>query len=309
MKIHLSFRFGHQFSIVIALLLVVIFDAVSQEQVIKSDVESYPPVSIKNAEIRTFYSDILNREMNIYIKLPAGYYDNTDQVYQALYFTDANRQFHVLADIAGLSEFPRPAEPEIVIVGIGYKIRDMGDWGEWRSRDLTPTNVPASDSSYSKQYSAFFKRQFEVRTGGAPLFLKFINEELFPFIEANYRVSVTERGLGGYSLGGLFSLYVLLTQPELFTIYFAGSPSIGYDKGVLFRLEEEYASINTDIKAKLLMTFGGLEDTTNMKKMAQVLLSRNYPGLSVTTHVFPGENHQSCFPSAIMKALRVLYKR
>lgn len=98
---HLSFRFGNRFSIVIALFLVLIFDAVAQEKVIKTDVESYPPVTIKNAEIRTFYSEVLKREMNIYIKLPASYYDNTDAVYQALYFTDANRQ---LAEKAGLKK-------------------------------------------------------------------------------------------------------------------------------------------------------------------------------------------------------------
>jgi hypothetical protein len=66
------------------------------------------------------------------------------------------------------------------------------------------------------------------------------------------------------------------------------------------------------MNAKLFMSAGMSEDTmmvTNMKKMADLLQSRKYPCLVVETHVFPGENHESCYPSSIMRAIRVLYNR
>jgi predicted alpha/beta superfamily hydrolase len=246
--------------------------------------------------------------------LPLSYNTNPQKIYQAWYFTDANRSFPMVANIESIFDLSpsKPVEPEIIIIGIGYKIKDMGDWASWRARDLTPTNVPSVDSGWAKTLSGFTGRQYEVRTGGAGTFLDFIVKEVFPFVESNYRVSSTNRGIGGYSYGGLFSLYVLFKQPDLFNIYYAGSPSIGHDNAVLFNFEKEYASLHKDIKANLFMSVGGSEDSwtiTNMKKMTDLLKSRNYPGLTVETYVFPDETHQSCYPSSIMRAFRVLYKR
>jgi predicted alpha/beta superfamily hydrolase len=312
MKKHLSFMFGKQLFFLISLLIAALLDASSQDQVIKPDVKNYPSVSIPNTEMRTFYSAILNQEMNIYIKLPVSYNTNPRKVYPAWYFTDANRSFPMVANMVSIFEVPRLVEPEIIVIGIGYKIKDLADWGAWRTRDLTPTNVPALDTSWAKMLTGMTGRQFVVKSGGAATFLDFIVREVFPFVESNYRVSPTDRGIGGYSYGGLFSLYVLFNQPELFSIYYAGSPSIDYDKGVLFSFEKEYESTHKDLNAKLFMSAGGSEDTlmvTNMKKMAELMQSRNYPGLTVETHVFPGETHESCYPSSIMRALRVLYNR
>ena len=304
--------YGKQLFFLISLLTVIVLDASSQGQVTKPDVKTYTSVSVPNTEMRTFYSSILNQEMNIYIKLPISYYHNPQKVYQALYFTDANRSFPMVANMVSIFEVPRLVEPEIIVIGIGYKIKDLADWGAWRTRDLTPTNIPALDTTWATMLTRMTGRQFVVKSGGAATFLEFIVREVFPFVESNYRVSLTGRGIGGYSYGGLFSLYVLFKQPELFSIYYAGSPSIDYDKGVLFNFEREYASTHKDLNAKLFMSAGMSEDTmmvNNMKKMADLIQSRNYPGLTVETHVFPGETHESCYPSSIMRALRVLYNR
>ena len=197
--------------------------------------------------MRTFYSAILNQDMNIYIKLPISYYNNPQKVYPAWYLTDANRSFPMVANMVSIFEVAKLSEPEILVIGIGYKIKDLADWGAWRTRDLTPTNIPALDTSWAKILTSMTGRQFVVKSGGAATFLDFLVKEVFPFVESNYRVSSTGRGIGGYSYGGLFSLYVLFKQPELFSIYYAGSPSIDYDKGVIFNFEKEYAKAHKDI--------------------------------------------------------------
>ena len=312
MKKYYPFRYGKHLFFLMSLLLVALIDAASQDQVIKPEVKNFPSVSIPNTEMRTFYSSILNQEMNIYIKLPISYYNNPQKVYPAWYLTDANRSFPMVANMVSIFEVPKLSEPEILVIGIGYKIKDLADWGSWRTRDLTPTNIPALDTSWAKMLTRMTGRQFVVKSGGAATFLEFITKEAFPFIESNYRVSKTDRGIGGYSYGGLFSLFVLFKQPELFNIYYAGSPSIDYDKGVLFNFEKDYALTHKDLNAKLFMSAGGSEDSLmviNMKKMAELLQSRSYPGLTIETQVFPGENHESCIPSSIMRALRVLYSR
>jgi predicted alpha/beta superfamily hydrolase len=314
MKNHIVFIFGKQLFLMLALFLVSLLNAASQDILMKSDAENYPPVSIPNTEMRVINSKIMNQQMDLYIRLPLSYYSNPQKIYQAWYFTDANRSFPMVANIESLFDVStiKPVDPEIIIIGIGYKISDMSDWAAWRARDLTPTNVPGTDTYWSNALAALMGKQQEVKTGGAAKFIDFIVREVFPFMESNYRVSPAGRGIGGYSYGGLFTLYVLFKQPNLFENYYAGSPSINHDNGILFNYEEEYASTHKNLKAKLFMSAGGAEDSlmiSNMNKMAGLLQSRNYPDLIVETYVFPDESHQSCYPSSIMRAFRVLYKR
>jgi len=304
--------FGKQLVLFLSLLVAAIPNAFSQDRPLQTDLNTYPLVTVRLTETRTFYSKILDQEMVLYIKIPATYKSNTQKIYPCWYGTDANLAFAMIADMANTFEVPIIVEPEIFVVGIGYKIRDMGDWGAWRTRDLTPTNIPSSDTYWTGVFSKFAGRQLEVKTGGAAKFLECIEKEVFPFMESNYRISSTGRGLGGYSYGGLFSLYVLFKRPELFTIYYAGSPSIRYDKGVLYTYEKEYAATHYDLNATLFMTAGGAEDSVmiaNVNLMAAQLVSRNYPGLKVETQIFPDETHMSCVPAAWMRAFRVLYKK
>jgi uncharacterized protein len=291
-------------------LLAIVPEVNSQNQKIVGS-SGFPPVTIPGTETRVFHSHILNRDMVLFIKFPISYHSNPQKVYPCWYFTDANLFFPLIANVSGYFEFPEITGPEIFIVGIGYKIQNMGEWGAFRSQDLTPTNIPSVDVYWSGVFSKVAGKQIDVKTGGAAKFLDFFVGELFPFIESNYRVLPTGRGLGGYSYGGLFSLYVLFSQPELFNIYYAGSPSIKYDNGLLFTLEENYAQSYKDLKAKLFMSAGGSEDTimiSNVKKMAAQLESRNYPGLTINTHVFPDETHNTCVPSSFIRAFSVLYK-
>ncbi|RLC31074.1 hypothetical protein DRH13_03540, partial [Candidatus Woesebacteria bacterium] len=57
----------------------------------------------------------------------------------------------------------------------------------------------------------------------ADLSVKFLREELIPFVEKNYRTN-SFRILHGHSVGGLFTMYTLFNYPDLFTAYIAGSP-------------------------------------------------------------------------------------
>jgi hypothetical protein len=305
-------RFSIRPVVLLSLMVAAIPQALSQNQPGQTDLNDYPLVTVRLTESRSFYSKILEQEMVLYIKIPATYKTDTQKIYPCWYCTDANRSFPMIADMANSFEFPVIAEPEIFVVGIGYKIKDMGEWGAWRTRDLTPTNIPSSDTYWAGIFSKFAGREVAVKTGGSAKFLECIEKEVFPFIEANYRVSATGRGLGGYSYGGLFSLYVLFKRPELFSLYYAGSPSIRYDKGVLYTYEKEYAATHNDLNATLFMTAGGAEDSAliaNVNILAAQLESRNYPGLKVETHVFPDETHMSCVPAAWMRAFRVLYKK
>lgn len=284
----------------------------SQQSQTSPSSDFFPPATVPDSEVRILFSKILNQEMNIFIKLPVLYKRNFDKKYPCWYVTDANRAFPMLANIGSIFEVPDPGKGEMIIVGIGYKIRDVADWAAYRTRDLTPVNDPGLDEYFNKLLNQTTGRQFDVRSGGADKLLEFITNELIPFVESNYRVSSTDRYLGGYSYGGLFTLYTMFSKPNLFAKYFAGSPSIDFGNGFLFDLENSFASSHKDIRAKLWMTAGGAEDSVtiaNVKRMTITLRSRNYPGFSVESYVFPDETHQSSMPASLMRGFVVLNRK
>jgi predicted alpha/beta superfamily hydrolase len=309
MKKHLEKNFIVTLLVAAALFGFIAPSADAQESKTASKPGEYPPVTVPDTELRSIHSEILNKQMNLYIKLPAGYLKNPEKVYPVWYVTDANRSFPMVANMVSIFDVPVPTLPEIVLIGIGYEIEDIVDFAIWRTRDLTPVNESWADEYWGKMLTEMSGREIVVRTGGGASFLRFITDELFPFIETNYRVSSEGRCLAGYSYGGLFSLYVMLTKPELFTKYFAGSAPVGYADDFLFKCEEELAATHDDLKARLFMTMGALEDTvwiSNLHRMADQLKSRKYPGLTVETHVFPDEWHASCAASAMMRAITIL---
>lgn len=268
-------------------------------------------VTVPYTESVILHSKLFDQDFEIMVHLPTTYHPDSSRVFPVMYVTDANRSFPMIANISFLLGFPRTDFPEVIVVGVGYKIRGLEDWSAWRTRDLTPTNVPTTDKNTREMLSRLSGREMTVNSGGAEKFLNFIVSELIPFIESGYHVSRTDRTLAGYSYGGLFCLYALFKHPELFNKYYAGSPSITWDNGILFRIEEEYAGSHSDLNAKLFISAGSLEGGAtlqNLRKMESQLLSRNYQNLTVDFQVFEDESHVTCMPAAYMRAFVTLYK-
>jgi predicted alpha/beta superfamily hydrolase len=262
-------------------------------------------------EVRDLHSHIINQDLQLFIKLPWSYVQS-DKVYPVLFSLDGNRSFPLYSTMSLIYETPGTSTKEIMIVGIGYRvdfdrIRGLVQWAVWRTRDLTPVHNVEIDRFWKEKLSALLKgEELDVQSGGAAGFLKSIHEEIIPFIEANYRVSSTDHGLAGYSDGGLFTLYTLFHAPELFTRFFAGSPTM-WDQ--LFEYEDNYASRHDNLKARLFITSGSREPDVlePMQRMVDRLNSRGYPGLEILTHVFEGEGHSSAYAASVSRALCMLY--
>jgi predicted alpha/beta superfamily hydrolase len=269
------------------------------------------PLQIPGMEVQSIHSAILDRDLQLFIKLPWSY-ERSDKAYPVLYTTDANRNFPIYATTSLIYETPGPKTPEILIVGIGYcldamRLKGLAQWAIWRTHDLTPISRPETDQWWSERLSALLQGEtVEVHTGGAEKFLSAISDEIIPFIEANYRAESTDRGLAGYSDGGLFTLYTLFHKPELFKRYFAGSPSM-WDQLILD--EEAYTASHTDLPAKLLVT-AGEKEVKLLEKLSpfiKKLQSRGYPRLALQFKIYEDEGHASAMPGAISRALCVLY--
>ena len=261
-------------------------------------------------ETRIFHSDIMNDAFEIQVSLPAVYYQ-TDTTFPVLFSTDANRNFGIISDLVNALTFPQNYIPNLVVVGIGYPIAGLEEWAARRHNDLTPSYDSVRSKAWNETLSLLSGRDdLEVKSGQAENFLLFLKDELIPFVEKEYRVNKDNRGIAGYSLGGLFTLYTMLKSPETFNYYFAGSPSLRWGDDAIFKIEKEYAKNHDNLNARAYMSIGEHEQSmgiSKLKEMEYILQSRNYPGLKLKTKIFPDEIHQTCYPPALNRALIYLY--
>ena len=168
--------------------------------------------------LRDFASHLLGNTRHVFVYLPPGYGRDTRRRYPVLYMQDGQNLFDPnLSFIHGqdwkldetaqsLIEAAR-IEP-IIIVGI-----DHG--GVSRAGEFTPT------------------RDHRRGEGGrADLYGRMIAEELKPWIDRHYRTRAEPActAIGGSSLGGLVSLYLGLTRPDVFGRLAVMSPSLWWDR-------------------------------------------------------------------------------
>lgn len=181
-------------------------------------------------------SVVLGEERFVLVRTPTGYQGN-GQRYPVLYLTDGEGQMdHTVTTIDFLARNGRI--PELIVVGIANTDR---------TRDLTPTNGTLRNPGGQPQ-------RFPT-SGGADKFLKFIETELIPSIEADYRTQ-PYRIFAGHSFGGLFALHTLFTRPELFNAYIAVSPSMPWDDGLPLREAEAFCKNNKEANRQLFFTVG-----------------------------------------------------
>jgi len=253
-------------------------------------------VTIPNTEVRMVWSSNVGQEYKIFVALPHSYTD-ADKSYAVLYVLDGNWAFGLITETIRLLQLGEEL-PETIIVGIAYPVNDVGEIRRLRARDYTPTVDRRPEAVESDG------------TGGAGNYLRFIRQELMPFIQSNYRVNPEVKAIAGSSFGGLFALYTLFHHPDTFNRYIIGSPSIGWDEGVTLAYESGFAANNADLSAKVFMSLGGLEneDTiANMQRLAGTLEDRGYDGLELTTYIFEHETHLSVPPAAMSRGLRVVF--
>jgi predicted alpha/beta superfamily hydrolase len=243
---------------------------------------------------------------DLYVALPQGYASDGSVEYPVFYMSDAGVAFAGLVQmyrLLAMGDDELPPLPPMILVGID-RARSSGVQTEMtRFFDLTPTSVPEIEAGLSSAFGA------TASTGGADTFLGILKEEIIPWVEARYSAG-SERGLGGYSLGGLFATYALFTSPEIFTHYLIGSPSYWWDEGMIFELEEAYSTEHDDLEGQVFMSAGSLEGmmVPDMLRLAETLKTRSYEGLQVETQVLEGESHLSGAFLSLSRGLGSLFR-
>ncbi len=173
-----------------------------------------PTIGVQTNEIRigivdSIYSDILKETRPIWISIPESA-ENSQKRFPVIYVLDGNAHFYSTVGMVHQLSVANGNTiiPEMIVVAIPNTNR---------TRDLTPSEVSYLPGS-----------------GGAENFSGFIEKELIPYMDSNYRTT-PYRTLIGHSWGGLFTLNALIHHTTVFDNYVAIDPSIRWDNFSFFK--------------------------------------------------------------------------
>jgi uncharacterized protein len=226
-------------------------------------------------------SQVLGEERTILVRVPANY-ERTDERFPVVYMTDAHPPQNAM--MAGIIEQQAWSGqmPEMILVGIQNTNR---------SRDLTPT-----DDGKGGQ------------VGGGAKFLQFIETEVIPLIEKNYRTQPF-RIFAGHSLGGLFAVYTFVSRPDLFNAYIAASPVLGYDDNFVIKRADELFKQTKDLrKTTMFLGIGDEPEYIKGFNSFQDLLKKSKPkNFEYEFREFKDENHGSVVLPVYYAGLRKIF--
>ena len=217
------------------------------------------------------FSEILDENRPLFIRTPYGY-ESGDEHYPVLYLLDGNAHFHHTTGTADYLAYSGRT-PELIVVAI----RNTD-----RNRDLTP---PSTQQSDIEDYPTH---------GGADNFLRFISDELMPWVNRQYRTR-PHSTLVGHSFGGLFALHALVTRPDVFDAYIAISPGLQWDDQRLVTQAARTFENTPELTADLYMTVGneGRALLGGVRKLAGVLDEHAPRGLRWAFRLMEEESHVS----------------
>ena len=152
-------------------------------------------------------SKILNEDRPIRIFIPDTVKD--DQPLYIIYLLDGVEHFHTASGvIKSLVDYEQIPNAMLVGIDTTNRVRDY---------------LPKVDGEPKTEFQTFVKNKWP-DAGQTDSFLKFVSDELMPYINSNYSTNGYNT-LIGHSNAGTLALYTLVNQPELFNNYIAISPN------------------------------------------------------------------------------------
>jgi len=235
-------------------------------------------------ETRILKSAILKEDRTLNFYLPSGY--EKTKSYPVIYLLDgsANEDF---LHIVGLVQFyvMQYNMPEFIVVGIANVDR---------KRDFT---FPTDLEDLKKDYAT---------TGHSAAFIEFVEKELQPFVNANYKTTNTKYIIG-QSLGGLLATEILLKKPSLFTHYLIVSPSLWWDDESLLKSAKSLLEKQKEMNQYVYISVGMQEHKTMIKDAKEIAaILKTKKNLKVDYFPMEKENHASILHLSISEAFKKL---
>ena len=238
-------------------------------------------------------SNILDEERTCLISLPDSYNDSSEEVkkFPVIILLDGYTYFKTAAGIVHFMSSNRNRNnlmPESIIIAIKNVDRE---------RDFTVTKI---------------KTKRPNTMGGGRDFLSFIEKELIPYIDENYRTE-PYRTLLGHSLGGLLTLNSYMDKNSLFNAYISIDPSIWWNEEMMKNKVDSISSISLNKKLYIATANQGEANNERNKKRHDHLYSlikkKSQEPSNVELKYFEKENHASVPLIAMYEGLKFINSR
>jgi predicted alpha/beta superfamily hydrolase len=233
--------------------------------------------SITIGKTAKLQSTVLQKEIQLSIHVP-GDDDESAERYPVLYIFQTHFE-QVAGAVKNLYDYS--LIPGMIVVRI-----DNYEFGY-----LSPTRIAGNPNS-----------------GQADKFLEFFEEELFTYIDSNYRTQ-PYRIVFSNSWGAMFVVYAILGNPEVFNAGIASIPWIMYDGDDRFILKNTEQFLKTgEYNNFLYMTMDDeLDQLPDLPLFVEMLRENPAPGLDWEYYHWPDEDHTSTPYRSIYSGLRALF--
>lgn len=220
-------------------------------------------------QTHTIKSAVLNEQRTVVVQLPKSYQANPDKIYPVIYRLDGAGNIPLTSAVMERLKNDNRA-PEVIIVAIENTNR---------LRDLYPTVNKEPQGPVGEG-------------GGAAKFLAFIEQELMPLINKSYR-SHNFNVIAGASAAGVFALYTMQANPELFQAHIAYSPAVWWNYGAPVKAAKSFINKSKDLNNYVYINIG--EEAGLMREryneLQQALQSNSLPNLRFFSDAFNNVSH------------------
>lgn len=171
-----------------------------------------------------------------------------------------------------------------------------------------PRMILVDFSNVNYEYFSLYPEKNRSGFGSAEKMLRFIKDELVPFIDSNFR-TLHYRLLMGGSSGGIFSIYAILSEPELIDSAFAAGPMFAeFDWERVSEILEKALQNRRSHDNKLYFTAGDQPELLPYIRLFQGLLNKYQPqGLKWKYDPAPGETHLTIGVRTFFDGLKWLF--
>jgi len=231
------------------------------------------------------YSKFLAEERRIFVYLPSGSV-GLDEKFPVIYLLDGHSLHNVVSSFVQHYS-SRGRIPRMIVASIASTNR---------VRDFTPT-VRGSGSEAPEG-------------GGANNFLNFLTQELIPIIERKYPTN-DMRTIIGHSMGGLFTLYTMLSRPDLFRYYLASSPWLLNEDEPLITELERLMKKQLPLSEKLFLAHEHIESNgieARIHKVVETLKLYPNPNLTWKYKQYEDADHSNLPLKVVPDALDFFYR-
>jgi len=233
----------------------------------------------------SIYSSILKEERSLKVLLPDTWKPGSEEKYEVIYITDGEWAMDPFSFVYKWAQGENFVPPAIIVSVPNRYINSANQ----RDRDFLPVHVPQPAIS-----------------GGAGNFLSFFKDELIPYINKTYPANGTS-SLYGHSYGGVFVLYALLSEPQLFESYYATDPPFRFNDDYLIKMAAQKLE---NLPPDKVLWLAGNELSykgQGIERLDSVLRAKAPASLHWKMVTYPNETHNSVRLKAMYDGIKFSY--